>query len=180
MSNIIGRAFLFACLENTGVDPLKEERKTLHQSIVDILELEAFLYRALWDLVKAGFSCMKKEFSSLPFDTPEQLIIEVIKEDRNSRFECLISNNWIQLLTDELSSLWSKDFKAAQEKLKLIDPSETLSKSTWLPKILKTLQRQSKKRRILRHYWKRMMLQQLIWQKPSLNFLKLGQRRVKL
>lgn len=148
ISNIVGRAFLFACLENTGVDPLEEERKTIHQSIVDIFELEAFLYRALWDLVKAGFSCIKKEFPSLPFDTPEQLTIEVIKEDRNSRFECLISNNWIQFLTDELSSLWDKDSKAAQERL--VDPSKTLSKSTWLPKILNTLQRQSRKRRILK------------------------------
>ena len=151
LSNLVGRVFIFICLESRVVDPLEEERKNLHQSTANVIEMEAFFYQSLWNLIKTGFGEIKEKIPSLPFNTPEELTIEIIQEERNSRFECILSNNWIQFLTDEALSLWDNDSDLDRKKIiERIDPSKTLSRRIWFPRILPILHKHSKKRQIIK------------------------------
>lgn len=96
-SGTISKLFLTLCLE-LNIDLIKGERKLLHKKAIEACELLAYVYRALWDLVKLTFSIIKKANKTLDFSTADDLFTDIVKAHRNSTFTQISDSLYIEFL----------------------------------------------------------------------------------
>ena len=132
----IGKSFITACLQVT-----EDEDQLQSPVIVDVIEMTALFYRSLWDLIRAGFPYIKKNIPNLPFETPSDLTVNIIEEERNSYFEILVTNDYIEFFNKDLK----ENLKSLPEGSRKFP--KALSESTWLPCVLGSLRKEAKSKR---------------------------------
>ena len=69
-----------------------------------LVEATAGKYEALRKLLKAGFSILKKYFPTCPI-TPEDLLFQIIEEERNLPFINIITNDFVQYEPSKLAKI---------------------------------------------------------------------------
>lgn len=98
---IISKVFLMECLD-LDIDLIEKERNRQHKLITELQILKVYQYRALWDLIKLVFPHIKKAISEFPFSKPKDLLIDIIVSQKNSNYERLVFEDYIEFLSFKL------------------------------------------------------------------------------
>jgi hypothetical protein len=145
LSKYQARCFIIACL-NLEINPLRREcQPEMSELDRELCLQKAYSYRALWDLLQAGWSYITNRVSDLPFHTDVDLFCEIVGEEINCHFEMRISE-FCQILTEEYEVLWGVVANPEENRdllNRLID-SGKVRVSKWLEKISPILAEASK------------------------------------
>jgi hypothetical protein len=151
---MIGKCFAFASLK-IDLSPLKTEKSCgdVNKQTQEILIQAAYRYRALHELISVGFKDIKNTLPNISFDTPEQLCLEIIRDEQDSYFEKLVTSDFVQILSDVVEEIWQKSQQGESwENLNKISVAQGLGsiyKGVLLHKCLDILYERARKKSII-------------------------------
>jgi hypothetical protein len=153
-SAMIGKSFIFADLDIDG-DPLQTEKQKgiVNQWTEEIINQTAYCYRALLELLTVAFKDIKKAFPNISFTNSEQLLFEIVRDNRDFYFEVIASSDFAQILTEELVDFWqgTKSGKSGEEFKKRYTAKNlgSVYRGEWLHQCLEFLQEKAKKNKMI-------------------------------
>lgn len=144
----LAKCFVVANLNLEIPEPLKSERqegRIKNKWDAQICEQMGYYYRAMWELIQAGFPFIVQNLSDAA-DTPYDLFCKILKEDSEPVFMERASGDYCLILVDERIRLYEKmlesDNLSQEERDKLLN-DRRVYKSEWLKKIMPVLKEAS-------------------------------------
>jgi hypothetical protein len=157
----ISKYFILKIFKIEEIEEDALDKKNSKQWAERILAQSGYRYRALFELITVGFKDIKKAFPDLRLTKPEQLVFEIIRDERDYFFEKIATSDFIQILTDTLTDFYqgvvAGECYEELEKRCIAKGLGTVHKGEWLHKCLELLEEKAienhKNRGRLRAYY---------------------------
>ena len=98
--------------KTTGIE--SSFKKVIDKDLINELqEWRAEQYINLWEMIKLGFSSIKKDISKCP-KTPEELFKEIVKTELDALFFVLLENNYVEYCPSLLAKIFEERKKLSK------------------------------------------------------------------
>jgi hypothetical protein len=150
----ISKYFILKILKIEEIEEDALDTKNSNSWAERILAQSGYRYQALFELIRVGFKDIKKAFPDWRLTKPEQLVFEIIRDERDSFFEKIATSDFIQILTDALTDFYqgvaARECYEELEKKCIAKGLGIVHKGEWLHKCLELLQEKARENHKIR------------------------------